>query len=269
MKYSNLIIITTCILFACTSLPKERYSQFTFKKNTYHQGDSVYIELVNPVAAPVRINLRFDNSDSSLIKLVLPGYGDSTLSYSSQQLDSITAKNLDYFITFGDPITSVTDTTFRYAFPFPKGRSYKIMQGYNGTFSHTSDYSRYAIDFDMSIGDTVTAALDGIVIGVIEDYNVGGSSRKYRPFANYITLFHKDGTMTQYVHLSYKSSFVSVGDTVKKYQPIGLSGNTGFSSRPHLHFNVLTPTKDGINSFPIKFERADGYELKKGGTASH
>lgn len=143
------------------------------------------------------------------------------------------------------------------------------MQGYHGKFSHTSEYSRYAIDFDMSTGDTVTAALDGIVIGVIKDYNTGGSSRRYRPFANYITLFHKDGTMTQYTHLSHQGSLVCVGDTVKKYQPIGLSGNTGFSSGPHLHFNVLSPTKNGVESFPIKFERADGYELKKGEIVSH
>ncbi len=269
MKYLSLVITIFYFSINCAPLPEQRYSQFTFQKNSYQDGDSVFIELVNPVAAPIRINLQLENSDSSLVRTLLPGYGDTTLTYHYKYVDSTTAKDLDYFITFGDPTSSLADTSFRYAFPFPKGKGYKIMQGYNGKFSHTSEYSRYAVDFDMSIGDTVTAALDGVVIGVIENYNIGGSSRKYRPFANYITLFHSDGTMSQYTHLKHKGSFVEVGDTVKKYQPIGLSGNTGFSSGAHLHFNTIIPTDDGAKSFPVTFERVEGNELKKGDTVSH
>ena len=42
-----------------------------------------------------------------------------------------------------------------------------------------------------------------------------------------------------YAHLKFKGSLVEVGDRVKANQVIGLSGNTGYSTEPHLHFALL------------------------------
>lgn len=144
--------------------------------------------------------------------------------------------------------------------PFPEKRKYMIMQGYNGSYSHNDEYSKYAIDFNLKVNDTVCAADNGVVVGVIKDYKAGGPDKKWKDYANYITLYHPEtGLFTQYVHLKYNSSFVNVGDTVRTGQPIGISGKTGWVNRAHLHFNTLIPVenKDGLKSVPVDF--TEGY----------
>ncbi|MEM6646229.1 MAG: M23 family metallopeptidase [Bacteroidota bacterium] len=169
---------------------------------------------------------------------------------------------------YGDP-AATPDSSARYQWPFPEGRSYKVMQAYGGRFSHQSDFSRYAVDFALAVGDTVTAAREGVVIRVVEQHDRGGNSRRYRPYANYVTLAHADGMMTQYVHLVQGGSFVAVGDSVQTGQPIGISGMTGFTSAPHLHFNTLRAVPEDAASFPVTFEQMAGEALRSGMTVSH
>lgn len=70
---------------------------------------------------------------------------------------------------------------------------------------------------------------------------------------------------TQYVHLVHEGSFVEVGDSVQSNQVIGLSGKTGRTDIEHLHFNVLIPNKDGMESTEIEFlEGYLGVNLKRG-----
>ena len=60
---------------------------------------------------------------------------------------------------------------------------------------------------------------------------------------------HSDGTFGNYAHLKYRGAAVKKGDFVEKGQLIGYSGNTGFSSGPHLHFSVLINRIDGSQTF--------------------
>jgi len=147
-----------------------------------------------------------------------------------------------------------------------KGSKYKIIQGYNGSFSHTSEYSKYALDFSLAEGDTICAAADGFVVGVIEDYTGGGKSKRWEDYANYITVFHPEMNLyTQYVHLMHKGSLVEVGDYVKSEQAIGRSGKTGYTDIEHLHFHVLRPNDSGMQSTQIDFKEGyRGVDLKKG-----
>lgn len=57
-------------------------------------------------------------------------------------------------------------------------------------------------------------------------------------YGNLIKISHEDGTITVYAHLAKRS--VAVGDLVVAGQVIGEAGSTGFSSGPHLHFEVRT-----------------------------
>lgn len=118
----------------------------------------------------------------------------------------------------------------------------------------------------MAVGDTITAAAYGYVVGVVDGYKHGGNNRKWMDFANFITLYHPEfNVFTQYVHLVHNGSLVALGDTVVAGQPVALSGNTGFSSGPHLHFNVLRPMHKKVVSTPVaSIGNYKGEELVRG-----
>jgi murein DD-endopeptidase MepM/ murein hydrolase activator NlpD len=127
------------------------------------------------------------------------------------------------------------DTSFVYHLPFQKNKNHLIVQGYFSKYSHKN---RAALDFKMKKGTTICAAREGIVVRVKEDGNKGGWNKKYRPFGNVIVIEHADGSRAGYWHLQFNGALVNVGDTVKQNQPIGLSGKTGYTLFPHLHFIV-------------------------------
>lgn len=144
------------------------------------------------------------------------------------------------------------DDDFVYRLPYQLGTRHRVGQGYNGKFSHRGEY---AIDWNMPVGTPVYAARGGRVIDVVDHHTSGGVRKSFRERGNNIRILHDDNSIGAYVHLKSKGVFVTVGDSVVQGQKIGLSGNTGYSSGPHLHYEVY-----GINqfleevNFPIKFE---------------
>lgn len=129
------------------------------------------------------------------------------------------------------------DDTYIYRLPFASGMSVRVGQGYNGGLSHKG-LSAYAIDFSVPIGTPIYAAREGEVVGVDVSNNRGGASPAYRPYMNYVTIKHSDGTLGNYYHLKQGGSAVRIGERVKKGQLIAYSGNTGYTTAPHLHFSV-------------------------------
>jgi len=127
------------------------------------------------------------------------------------------------------------DTSFIYHLPYEKNTKHLLVQGYFSRFSHKN---RAALDFKMKRGTTICATREGVVIRVKEDGNKGGWNKKYRPYGNVIVIQHADGSRAGYWHLQFNGALVNVGDTVKQDQPIGLSGKTGYTLFPHLHFIV-------------------------------
>ncbi|WP_284041129.1 M23 family metallopeptidase [Jejuia spongiicola] len=162
--------------------------------------------------------------------------------------------------TLGDPNKIKPNYRYQYTLPYQKGKSYKIVQTFGGKFSHNIKNSKYAIDFGLQIGDTITAARNGIVLFVKEDSKKHGKTRKYIDFANRIKILHNDGTIADYVHLDYNGVLVKVGDYITTGQPIGISGLTGFTKGPHLHFVVF---KERSISIPIIFKDYKNKTLKK------
>lgn len=84
----------------------------------------------------------------------------------------------------------------------------------------------YGIDLGLKIGDTIVSTWDGMI-------RVTQLSRSY---GNVIVVRHNNGLETVYAHLS--KSLVYSGQVVKAGQVIGLGGNTGHSTGPHLHFEI-------------------------------
>ena len=145
------------------------------------------------------------------------------------------------------------DNAYVYSLPYAPGASYKVTQGYNGTYSHTGA-EQYAIDWKMSPGTPVHAARDGVVVKIKDDSDKGGPDRKYENAANYILVRHADGSIANYAHLQKGGAKVVLGQKVKAGDWIGLSGNSGFSTGPHLHFAVFK-TRNGSEreSIPVRF----------------
>jgi murein DD-endopeptidase MepM/ murein hydrolase activator NlpD len=95
-----------------------------------------------------------------------------------------------------------------------------------------------AVDFYAPEGTSVLAAAEGKIVEVKEDSDESGIRIEFWDKGNYIDIKHKNDEFTWYEHLKYRGALVKKGDTVKKGQVIGYSGNTGFTENPHLHFQV-------------------------------
>ncbi|MDD5083389.1 MAG: peptidoglycan DD-metalloendopeptidase family protein [Candidatus Moranbacteria bacterium] len=118
---------------------------------------------------------------------------------------------------------------------FPVANPHKS-QGY-GKATWTKQYSFHnGIDFSDSTGTPIIAAGDGKVLAT-------GNNGKYA-YGKWIAIDHGNGLVTMYGHLSVQK--VSKGESVKRGGVIGLMGNTGFSTGPHVHFSVFAK-----NSFDI------------------
>ena len=137
----------------------------------------------------------------------------------------------------------------------------------NGAVVSCGD-ARYAYDFAMPVGIVITAARGGRVTAVVDEFSNdtnGGDE------VNLVSIQHVDGTVASYLHFSPDSIFVSVGDTVSKGDPIGLSGSSGFTTfdpafpNPHLHILVYKPPftrcnstdASGCRSVPFTFSNAN------------
>lgn len=163
----------------------------------------------------------------------------------------------DYEWFMGD-VRARHNNAYVYALPFGRGMEFILGQGYDGEFSH-SGKSRFALDFMMPVGTPVYAAREGVVINVKEDSNRGGPSRDFMDQSNYIVIRHDDGTLGEYAHFRQNGVLVEPGQRVRKGEQIGFSGNTGFSSGPHLHFMVTKVTSDGSSqSLPFRFRARQG-----------
>jgi murein DD-endopeptidase MepM/ murein hydrolase activator NlpD len=153
----------------------------------------------------------------------------------------------------------VASTSFAYSLPYLTG-PYEVIQADFGKYSHQDGSGdEHAIDWAMPVGTTVYAARGGTVTAVRQDSDQGGADPKYKHAFNYVIVRHDDGTFAEYCHLSLNGVNVSLGQKVKIGEALGLSGNTGYSSRPHLHFAVFQ-TIDGLTrrTIPVQFRTQAG-----------
>lgn len=134
------------------------------------------------------------------------------------------------------------------AFVAPITGSY-VSTGYQASSSLWSSGSHTGIDFHAASGTAVHAVGSGTVVST----GWGGA------YGNEIVIKMADGMYTQYGHLS--SIGVSVGQKVTPGQQIGLSGSTGNTTGPHLHFEARTGPDYGSDVDPIAYLRKHGVNV--------
>ncbi len=132
-----------------------------------------------------------------------------------------------------------------------------IDQGFEGEYSHRDAENRYALDFAVPVGTPVLAARDGVVMQLQDRYRGNGLDRaRDAGRANYVRILHDDGSMALYAHLAEAGVLVGVGQRVEAGERIGLSGNTGYSTAPHLHFAVQVNRGMQLETIPFRMPAA-------------
>ena len=135
--------------------------------------------------------------------------------------------------------TTVTTTSSSSGLIWPTGsRSVSSQYGWRMHPIFKTRKFHSGIDIDAPMGSTVVAAASGTVITAAYDSGYG----------YYVVVSHANGLSTLYAHNSSLS--VKVGQKVSQGQQVAISGSTGFSTGPHLHFEVL---KNGATTNPLSY----------------
>jgi len=225
------------------------------------EGGKVQLTAHNLFYAPVEIALEFDRivglelppSDYKL-RWIVPPRTDLEL-ISLDFLEDGSTPSLDYRFHYlaGSP-EAIHRPQLAYRAPFAIASNFPVTQAYPEVATHTTRDSYFAVDVAMPIGTDIFAARDGVVFDVASNHFRGGLDRKRDgPSANVVRILHDDGTYAIYAHLNTNTIRVKPGDRVQRGQYIADSGNTGFSSGPHLHFAVVRNVGMEIESLPILF----------------
>jgi len=150
-----------------------------------------------------------------------------------------------------------------YRLPYALASSWRVSQAYPSTLTHADQSSVHAIDFVMPIGTGIYAARAGVVIEIADKYySAGLDLNTDLARANIVRVLHDDGTMSLYAHLNWNSIRVRPGQMIERGEYLADSGNTGFSSGPHLHFVVQRNVGGAIESLPVDFAGPAGATVR-------
>jgi murein DD-endopeptidase MepM/ murein hydrolase activator NlpD len=217
----------------------------------------------NMLAGPIEVMLEFGRGSNMLGAPALPAR--ATVRANDSALVSVLSaadpthdgrSELRLLTIPGDPSAKPRDV--EYLLPL-RQRTQRVDQGYGGSFSHTDPQNRYAVDFAAEIGTPVVAARTGVVMQVESDFDKAGLSlEKFGGRANFVRILHDDGTMAVYAHLQESGVLVRQGQRVQAGQQIGRSGNTGFTTGPHLHFVVQVNRGMRLVSIPFRMDGPQG-----------
>jgi murein DD-endopeptidase MepM/ murein hydrolase activator NlpD len=227
--------------------------------------DSIEFTATNNFYAPMEVELIFENivgvaepDRDEYRRRVVPPRSNATLLDLPALGNAAATVTYRYEVLPGDPAAQPA-AGITYRVPYTSGTSHAVTQAYPDTVTHLTRDSLYAVDFSMPIGTRVVAARDGVVFDVSTSNFSGGADRsRYADLANLVRILHDDGTFAVYAHLNWNSIRVSLGDQVMTGQHIADSGNSGFSSGPHLHFAVQRNLGMRVESLPVAFRGPDG-----------
>ena len=157
-------------------------------------------------------------------------------------------------------LVCVSDSVVWGRLPFEQGTNLTINQAFMGGFTHHGD-GMYAVDFSMDEGTPVVSFKPGVIMDIKEDSDTNciddGIELEDCTHANFVKIDHGDFTFSTYHHLEQWSVEVEVGEIVGWGHQIGKVGNTGYSTDPHLHFQVFSGFAMGNSKIPL-FEELVG-----------
>jgi hypothetical protein len=153
---------------------------------------------------------------------------------------------------------AISDTGIAAILPFQAGVSHPVLQGNNGPWGH-SGHAAFAFDFRMDTGTLVIAARAGQVVKAVDSFFDDNGSPSEE---NFVVIRHDNGTYGRYYHLAHEGSMVTEGQWVSQGQPVALSGNTGASAGPHLHFDITGECYEwGCKTLPVSFDNICGRQV--------
>jgi murein DD-endopeptidase MepM/ murein hydrolase activator NlpD len=212
-----------------------------------------------PLTFTLRVKTRYFDADGPkrITQTIAPNSSQKVIVLSKDGGSRSPEYRYTYDWTIGDKDANHDDDHI-YHFPYGTGTSYRVLQGYGSRFSHTG-LEQFAIDFKMDEGTPVHAARGGIVARKEESHSKGCWEDGCGKYANYLVILHDDDTTGEYYHLQKNGVLVEIGDRVSTGQLVALSGNTGHTTMPHLHFGVYRAVSRGREqSIPVRFVSADG-----------
>lgn len=232
-------------------------------------GDGIEIVASNRYHAPMEVALDFDliegvefpHPDDPLHWVIPPRSEITLLHLATLETPTVPAVEYRYEYHPGDPGARHDDSVL-YRVPYAVGTQHRVTQAYPEATTHGSMDSLHAVDFEMPVGTDVIAARDGVVFDVVSTNFRGGTNpNRFGSLTNVVRILHDDGTFAVYAHLNWNTIRVRPGDRVRAGQYIADSGNTGFTSGPHLHFAVQCNAGRRVESLPVAFRGMDGVRV--------
>jgi murein DD-endopeptidase MepM/ murein hydrolase activator NlpD len=246
-----------CGLLLSTTVFSQSYD---LKVSTEQLDKRHAVRVRNAGRAPIQIKLQLAEANNVATQPAFPIErviaAGSTLEIAQLfAADARMAYQFRYSYTWimGDP-RATPDARASYRLPFEPGQRFIVSQAYGGpTLTHSRPDSQYAVDIDMPIGTPILAARSGYVLENSRPYDTGKAEPYYWDKINLVRILHDDGTWADYGHLLRYSANVVAGQRIEAGVEIGLSGSSGFSSGPHLHFVIQRNDNGRIVSVPFKF----------------
>jgi murein DD-endopeptidase MepM/ murein hydrolase activator NlpD len=219
---------------------------------------------INNIWGPIELELRLHDAENVSsepplpARLVLPGQAEKRLlKIWATDPGMGFSFRLSYKHMIGPPLDDIPAEVNYYP-PFPLGLQFPISQGFDNDVTHSKPPNQYAVDIVMPIGTPILAARAGLVMDMEDDFHGAAQKERYLTRSNQVRILHDDGTMAVYAHLQPNSLRVRQGTKVTRGQWIASSGNTGYSSGPHLHFVIQLNAGMSLESLPFRFVAPNG-----------